>query len=177
NIEIPGACSAAPLVRTPEGDVVLKRINACEAALFERLHLVIDAALFVPQWLQLALPVVNDSDGRAETEFQRTLAYGERVLRVADPATDYGIDIRVKVGVFSQHLQLFVEDLKALLRNVVRIDVVYRNLQPFKPRTIQPLDPLGNKQIAVRNHSGNDAATTNPANNFIQLGMQQRLAA
>ena len=43
-------------------------------------------------------------------------------------AADHGIDIHVEVSVVGQHLQLFVEDLQALLRNFVRIDVINRNL-------------------------------------------------
>src|SRR5437660_11770125 len=66
NVEITRARAAAPLVRLAQGDVVLERIDASEAAPFEVLHLMIDAALFVSERLQLAVSIVNDSDGGAE---------------------------------------------------------------------------------------------------------------
>ena len=65
DIEIARAGAAAPVIRQTLGDVVLKRVDPREAALFQRLHLVINPPLFVAQGLQLPAAVVNDSDGRA----------------------------------------------------------------------------------------------------------------
>src|ERR1700728_248986 len=47
NVEIARSGAASPVVGQTLGDVVLKCVDPCKAALFERLHLVIDAALFV----------------------------------------------------------------------------------------------------------------------------------
>ena len=88
----------------------------------------IDAALFIAKRQQLSIAVMNDSNRRAEAKLQRALANGERILRIVHSSADYGIDVHVKVGIVGQHLQLFVEDLQALLRNFVRIDVINRNL-------------------------------------------------
>lgn len=88
DIKIAAAGAAAPLIRAPEGDVVLKCIYACETAFLERLHLVVDALLFGIQRLHLARAIVDDSYGRAEAQFQRALADGERVLRMAHSAAD-----------------------------------------------------------------------------------------
>src|SRR5438046_226228 len=49
NIEIACSRPAAPLVRTPKSNVVLKRIDSREAAFLERLHLVIHASLFIAE--------------------------------------------------------------------------------------------------------------------------------
>src|SRR5579885_3039482 len=47
----------------PRRDVVLERIDAREAALFQRLHLLIHRALLRVQRLQLPAAVVDDPDG------------------------------------------------------------------------------------------------------------------
>src|SRR5580693_5262720 len=47
NVEIAGSSTASPVVGQTFGDVVLKCVDPGKAAFFERLHLVIDAALFV----------------------------------------------------------------------------------------------------------------------------------
>src|ERR1700676_4629257 len=46
DVEVAGAGSAAPIIRQAFRDVVLEGIDASEAALLPRLHLVVDAALF-----------------------------------------------------------------------------------------------------------------------------------
>src|ERR1700716_3274506 len=83
DVEITGAGTAAPVVGQPLRDVVLKSVDSGKALLFKRLHLVVDVALFVAERLQLATAVVDDSDGRAETQFNCAFADGERVLRLA----------------------------------------------------------------------------------------------
>src|SRR5580658_10975255 len=89
DVEIARAGAAAPIVRQALRDVVLEGVDAGEAALFHRLHFVIDAALFSAERLQLAATIVDDADGRAETQFNRALADGEGVLRIRDAATYY----------------------------------------------------------------------------------------
>src|SRR5258708_6829494 len=112
---------AAPVVGLSLRNVVLKSVDARKAAFFQRLHLVVDAALFIPQRLQLSAAVVNDSDGRSETKFDGALADRERILRMRNAAAHHRVDVHVKVGVLGQQLQLFVEDFQALLRDFIRI--------------------------------------------------------
>src|SRR6266496_4796344 len=92
------------------------------------------------------------------------------------PAADYRVDIHVKIGILSQHLQFFVEDFQALLRNVVRIDVVDRNLQPLKAGAVQALDSFRNQQVPIRDHPCHNSVQAHATDNLIQLRMQQRLA-
>src|SRR5579862_8010827 len=66
NVEIAPASAATPLVRLPQGNIVLKRIDARKAAFLQALHLVIHPALFVIQRLHLSSAIVNDSNRRAE---------------------------------------------------------------------------------------------------------------
>src|SRR5216683_4804093 len=51
NIEVARPGAAAPLIRAPQRDVVLKRIYAREATFLQSLHLVVDAPFFVVQGL------------------------------------------------------------------------------------------------------------------------------
>src|SRR5579883_3122934 len=63
DVEIARPGAAPPLVGTPLRDVVLERIDAREAALLQRLHLLIHRALLRVQRLQLPAAVVDDPDG------------------------------------------------------------------------------------------------------------------
>src|SRR6185312_11928850 len=54
DIQVTRAGAASPFVRAPLSDVVLKVVDAREAALFQVLHRVIDLALFLVQRLQLS---------------------------------------------------------------------------------------------------------------------------
>src|ERR1700688_3013257 len=89
NIEVAPASAAAPLIRTAKRDVVLKGVNAREAAFLEILHLVIHTPFFVVQRLYLPGAVVNDSDRRTEAQLQRALANGQSILRMAYAAANY----------------------------------------------------------------------------------------
>src|SRR5208337_1742718 len=89
NVEVARSGAAAPLIRTPQRDVVLKRIHAGKAAFLQSLHLVVHAAFFVVQGLQLARAVVNDSYGGTESQFQRASADGERILGMANAAAHH----------------------------------------------------------------------------------------
>ena len=120
--------------------------------------------------------VVNDSDGRAETQFDGALADGERVLRIRNAAADHRIDVHVKLGVFGQQLQLLVEYLQALLRNFVGIHVVDGDLQPLEARAVQALNAFRHQEISVGDQSGDHAVRANAADHVVEFGMQQRLA-
>ncbi len=109
---------------------------------------------------------MNDSDGGGETQAQRALADGERVLRIADAAADHRIDIHVEVGMLGEQLQLLVQHLQALLRDLVRSNVVDRNLQPFQPGAVQALNTFRHQQIAVRDQPGDHAAFANAVNDL-----------
>ena len=67
---------------------------------------------------------MNDADCRTETQRHGPLADGQRVLRIAHSAADYRIDVHMKIGVFSEQLQLLIQNLEALLRDIVRRDVI-----------------------------------------------------
>src|SRR5215468_2996450 len=137
----------------------------------------IDAALFFPKWLQLAVAVVNDANRGAEAKLQSALSNHQGILRIMHPAADHGVDIHVKVGVFGEHLELLVENFQALLGNVIWIDVINRNLQPLEPGAIQAFDPVWHEQVAIRDHPSDAAVVTNAPDDLVQFGMQQRLAA
>src|SRR5271168_1519727 len=76
DIEIARARATAPVVGQALRDVVLEGVDAGEAALLPRLHLIVNAALFLVERLHLAAAVVNNSDGRAETQLDGALADG-----------------------------------------------------------------------------------------------------
>ena len=76
-----------------------------------------------------------------------------------------------------QPLKLAVEHLQALLGNLIRHHVVDRDLQVFEAGAVQPLDPLRGEQVAIGDDGGDGAVTANGANDFVEVGVEQRFAA
>src|SRR5579863_4417766 len=105
DVQVTRPSAAAPLVRASLGDIVLEAIDAGEAALLHRLHLVIHPLLFFHEWLQLSTAVVNNADGRTEAEFQRPLANGQGILRLAHASADDGVDVHVEIRVFREEFE------------------------------------------------------------------------
>ncbi len=83
----------------------------------------------------------------------------------------------MKFGVLGQHLELLVQHLQALLRDVVRLHVVDRNLHVIQAGAVQALDAVGHQQVAVGDHAGDDAAAAHGGDDLVQIRVQQRLAA
>src|ERR1700685_593439 len=84
NIEISRTGAASPLVGQALRNVVLKSVDARKAALLPRLHLVINAPLFLAQRLHLPAAIVYDADGRTESQRNRALANSQRILWITD---------------------------------------------------------------------------------------------
>ena len=82
NVEIARPGAAAPLIGAALRNIVLEAVDPGETALLHRLHLAVDPALLLIQRLQLPRAIVNDADGRAETQAQGTLSDDQRILRV-----------------------------------------------------------------------------------------------
>src|SRR6185437_15479834 len=173
NVEVSRARAATPVVGFSLGDVVLEAVDAGKTALFQALHLVINTLLLAIERLQLAGTVMNNSDGGAEAEFQRTFPDGQRILRIFYAAADHGIDVDVEVGILGKHLQLLIQDLQTFLRNVIGRHVINGNLQPFEARAVKPLNALGNQQISVGDHAGDHAVLANAGDDVIQFRMEQ----
>src|SRR5579862_2712707 len=177
DIEIACAGAASPVIGLAVGDIVLEPVHARIVALVEFLHLQKDLALALAQRTKLAIAVVNDADGGGEAELDGAASDDQRVLRVVDAAADNRIDIDVKLGVLGQQLQLLVEHLQRLLRDLVGHDVVDGDLQVVEAGVVEALDAIGGEQIAVSDHAGNHALPANVPNDLVEVGMQQRLAA
>src|SRR5579864_7535344 len=177
NVEVASARPTAPIIGQTLGNVVLKCVNAREAAFLERLHLVINAALFSAERLELPAVVVNDPNRRREAEFDGALADDEGVLWVSDAAADHRVDIHVKVGVFSEQLQFSVENFQTLLGDFVGIDVVDRDLQPFQAGTVEALDTLGDQEVSVCDQAGDHDVRPDAANHIVEFGMHERFAS
>src|SRR5580698_3329841 len=177
NVQITRARPAAPVVGLAVGDGFLKVIEARVAAAREAADFVPDLALALAKRLQLAAAVVDDADSRAEAEFECALGDGQCVLGMRDAAADDGVDVHVKVSVFGEHAKLSVQNLQGLLRNLVRHHVVDRDLHVIEAGLVKAVNAIWHQQIAVRDHSGDGACLAHRANDVVELGVQQRLAA
>ena len=70
----------------------------------------------------------------------------QRVFRVPRAAADDRVDVDVERRVLGQPLQLLVEQPQALLRHVVRLDVVDADLQVVEAGVVERLDLLGDSR-------------------------------
>jgi len=120
---------------------------------------------------------VDDADGRAKAQRKRTLADRKCVFGIGRTAADHRVDVHMEVGVLGEHLQLLIQHLQRLLRDIIRHDVVDGNLHVVEASFVQPLDPVGHQEVAIGNHAGDRAGLANLADDIVQLRVQQRLAA
>ena len=96
----------------------------------------VNTPLLGAERLQLSFTVVDDPNRRAEAQLHRSFSDDQCVLRIVHAAAHYRIDIHVELGMFRQELQLLIKHLEALLRNLVRCDVIDRDLQPLQSRSV-----------------------------------------
>jgi len=172
NVEITGTGPAAPIVGTSIRNVVLESIDTGIAGLPHGLHLAINIALFDIEGLELPAAVMNNSDGRGEAKRERTTADRQGVIGIANPTTDHGINVHVKVGVFRQQLQFFIQHLQAFFGDIVRHYVINTDLKMFKPGAIQPLNALGGEQVAVGDQARESTVLSHPGDDVVKLGVQ-----
>src|SRR6185369_11381176 len=157
DIEVARAGAAPPLVRLAIRQVVLKAANP-RIEILEDLpgpvdggrHLVVNLALDRSERLEAARPVVDDADRGGEAELAGAVVDGARVLGVPDAAAEDGVDVDVEPRVGLEVLKLLIEYAQALLRHVVRLDVVDADLQEVESRRVQLLDSLRHEEVAVR---------------------------
>jgi hypothetical protein len=64
--------------------------------------------LSIAQPFQLPGAIMNNSEGRAEPQRQRTLAHRRWIIRVRDPAADHRVDVHMKVRTFSASICNFL---------------------------------------------------------------------
>src|SRR5262249_23496300 len=127
--------------------------------------------------LQLPVAIVDDSDGGREAELEGALADDERVLRVLDAAADHGVDVDVELRVFGEQLELLVEHLQTLLRDLVGQDVVDGDLEVIEAGAIEALDALGGQQVPVGDHARDHSAAADVRDDGVEIRVKQRLAA
>ena len=179
DVEIAPSGAALPVVRAPEREVPLKVVLVLDRVerRGERGDLPIDAQLLRRQRHQAAMSVVDQADCRRQTQFDRPLRDRQCVLGMTQVAAEHGVDVDAERGVLSQHLELRVEHLQALLRRVVGRHVVDADLQVIQPGVVEALDALLVEQVPVRDQSSQRTGSTDVANELVEIRVQEWLAA
>ena len=114
---------------------------------------------------------MDDAHRARQTELDGPVSDLQRVFGILDAAAQHGVDIHLKDGVLGQQGKLLVEHFQALHGHFIGHGVVDADLQVLQTSPIQPPDPLGGQQIAVRNHSSNHSAAADVPDDLIELGM------
>ncbi len=126
---------------------------------------------------ELARAVVDETHGRRETQLTRPLRNDQRVRRIANARANDRVDGDVELRVLREPAQLLIEHLQALHRHVVRLHVVDADLQMVEAGAVQPSNPVARQQVSVRDQRGDGAAPPDVADDRVEVGMEQRLAA
>jgi len=94
-----------------------------------------------------------------------------------NPAPHHRVDVHVKFGMFREQLELLVQNLQAFFRDIVRHNVVDRDLHVLEARPIQLPYAVRRQQIAVRDHARDRAAPADTDDQVVEFGVQQWFAA
>src|SRR4029077_628352 len=105
----------------------------------------------------------------------RAVVDGACVLGVLDAAAENGVDVDVEGRVGLQVLKLLVEQTQALLRHVVRLDVVDADLQEVESRRVQLRDSLRHEEVAVRDQAGHHPPGADVPDERVEIRVQHRL--
>jgi len=183
DVQIPRSGPAAPLVRPAVGQVRLKTGDA-RIQVLEDLHWAVDGGEHFVEHktfggakrLQPAGSVMDDSDRSRKSQFARSRIDGARVVGALDATANDRIDIHVESRVVAKVLQLLVEKPEALLRDLVRLDVVDANLEKVEPGFVECLYPPGHEEVAVGDQTGHHASGADVADQVVEFGMQHRFA-
>ena len=109
----------------------------------------VHGALSGVEGLQRSRAVMNQADRCTETELQRPPGDHQRVRRLSNSGTEHGVDVDVELRVLGQVLELLIQDLQALVRDLVGDHVVDADLQPVEPCAVEPSDALGGQNPFV----------------------------
>ena len=96
---------------------------------------------------------------------------------LANAAANDGVHRDVEHRVAREPLELSLQELEALLGDVVGYDVVDADLKMVEAGSVQPGDTIAAEQIAVGNHRGDHPVRPNAADDVIEIGMEERLTA
>ena len=81
----------------------------------------------------------------------------QRIFGPYDSRSHHGVDIDVELRVLGQPAQPLVQHLQALLRNLVRLDVIDADLEMVQPARLSLWIRFGVQQIPVGNQRRDDA--------------------
>jgi hypothetical protein len=132
NVEVTASRTALPFIRQAATEVLLEQAVPLEREklLFATLsQLFIDIARFGIERLELSGVVVNDAQRRGQSKLLGPAGDDQRIAGLRQRAADDGIYVDVKFCKLGQPLQLPVEHLQALHRNIVGHDVVHTDLE------------------------------------------------
>src|ERR1700733_293146 len=93
NVEVAGAGTTAPVVRLAFGDIVLEPVEARIMPLRHALHLEEHFAFRRAERAKLSVAVMDDADGRCETELYGAASDYQRIMGVVNSAADHRINI------------------------------------------------------------------------------------
>jgi len=96
---------------------------------------------------------------------------------IVGTGADHRVDVDVEVSMFGKQLQLLIQNLQGLFRDVIRHHVIDTDLQMVKASAVQALNAIGREQITVGDQAHQDGIRAHVRDDLVELRVQQRLAA
>src|SRR5207244_12186595 len=117
-----------------------------------------NVSLFLLDRQELSVAVMNDADRRGKPERGGTPRNDERVARTAHATAHDHVNRDVEFRALREVLELLIQHLQTLLRDLVQQNVIDADLQMVEACTIQPCDAIPTQKIPVRNERRDHAA-------------------
>ncbi len=177
DVEVTRAGPAAPVVLKAGGDIVLELVDPREGALSEGHDFFEDFLLARAKRLELSVAVVEDAYRGCKTELDGAAGDSERVFGITDAAAEHGVDVDVKLGVLGEKLKFLVENFQAFFGDVVRLDVINADLEVLEAGAVESLDAVCDEKVTVGYQTRHDSVVADAGDDFVELGVEERLAA
>src|SRR6266516_3337466 len=132
DIEVTGTGAESPVVRNATSQIVLEPIEPAVAVLSVIPDLAEDAFLPAIQRLYGAAAVMNDTQRTGESKLDGAIRDQFRIFGIPNSSADNRVDVHGKFGEVREVFEFLVEDLEALERHVIRLNIVDTDLKMFK---------------------------------------------
>src|SRR6185295_815665 len=161
DVQVASPRAASPAVWLAVHQILLKAIDPGVPLLTQIFHLEVDVSFGALERLERSQTVVDDAKRTRQAQIDCATADSQRIFRCFDSAANHRVDVDAKLSELRKPLEFLIEQLQALLRNIVGRNVVYADLHVLEPSLVELLDLLLSQQISVCNKASEHSAFSN----------------
>lgn len=113
---------------------------------------------------------MNDADGALKTEVTRPPGNCQGIFGAAATAAHDGVHSHIEQGMVGQPAQLLIEKLHALLRDLVRCDIVDADQGRVEPGGIQVANQRWCEQVPIGDQRRDGSAAPDVPDDYVMSG-------